>query len=240
MTRRVRQGEPHEGGKTRARYVDPQAALRRRYISEIARHNKAVALLMARGMSEISAHESLPPVDLRPFADLRCGARGKRTGLPCPHTGLFTNGRCRWHGGPSTGPRTPSGKARAALNSKRSPPGFPVATASGSDASEQPSPAPGAATDPMTTLRLGQGSEREVPDTAPKSSARRPLLAVIRTCLAERPGRRFLTAALIADLVGVPEATATQALRLLATMGQAESVEPAAGQVPCYWRARRA
>ena len=39
-----------------------------------------------------------------------CGAR-TRTGTPCDEPGM-PNGRCRVHGGTSTGPRTPEGMAR--------------------------------------------------------------------------------------------------------------------------------
>ena len=41
----------------------------------------------------------------------RCGAKSKRTGQPCMAVAM-ANGRCHWHGGKSTGPRTPAGKAR--------------------------------------------------------------------------------------------------------------------------------
>lgn len=41
----------------------------------------------------------------------RCGACGKRTGLPC-RAPAMANGRCRMHGGASTGPRTAEGLAR--------------------------------------------------------------------------------------------------------------------------------
>ena len=40
-----------------------------------------------------------------------CGARNRR-GLPCGKPPL-PNGRCRFHGGLSTGPRTPEGLARS-------------------------------------------------------------------------------------------------------------------------------
>jgi len=40
----------------------------------------------------------------------RCGAR-TRAGTPCKAAAM-PNGRCRMHGGPSTGPRTIEGKAR--------------------------------------------------------------------------------------------------------------------------------
>jgi hypothetical protein len=39
----------------------------------------------------------------------RCGAR-TRSGTPCKGPAM-ANGRCRMHGGPSTGPRTEVGKA---------------------------------------------------------------------------------------------------------------------------------
>ena len=42
----------------------------------------------------------------------RCGARA-RSGLPC-RAPAMKNGRCRIHGGKSTGPRTPEGLARLA------------------------------------------------------------------------------------------------------------------------------
>lgn len=47
-----------------------------------------------------------------------CGARCKRTGLPCRQPAM-RNGRCRLHGGKSTGPRTKAGReAIAAANYK--------------------------------------------------------------------------------------------------------------------------
>jgi hypothetical protein len=64
---------------------------------------------------------------LPPYPDglhgMSCGAR-TRAGTPCKRTDLHTNGRCKLHGGMSTGPRTKAGKARAALNGnvpKRTP-----------------------------------------------------------------------------------------------------------------------
>lgn len=41
----------------------------------------------------------------------RCGARCKRTGKPCKAPAM-ANGRCRLHGGKSTGPKTPEGIRR--------------------------------------------------------------------------------------------------------------------------------
>jgi hypothetical protein len=42
----------------------------------------------------------------------RCGARSKRTGKPCRGAAM-PNGRCKIHGGKSTGPRTPEGLERS-------------------------------------------------------------------------------------------------------------------------------
>lgn len=43
-----------------------------------------------------------------------CNARTK-TGRPCRAVAL-AHGRCKWHGGLSTGPKTPEGKAKVTLN----------------------------------------------------------------------------------------------------------------------------
>lgn len=48
--------------------------------------------------------------------DLRCGARTKGTGEPCrcrPFSLYSGNGRCKWHGGMSTGAKTPEGMAKS-------------------------------------------------------------------------------------------------------------------------------
>src|SRR5262249_43827339 len=42
----------------------------------------------------------------------RCGARSKGTGKPC-RAAAMPNGRCKVHGGKSTGPRTPEGLERS-------------------------------------------------------------------------------------------------------------------------------
>lgn len=52
------------------------------------------------------------PDDLR---DLTCGAR-TRKGTPCKRRDLHDNGRCRMHGGLSTGPRTEAGKQQSRIN----------------------------------------------------------------------------------------------------------------------------
>jgi hypothetical protein len=42
----------------------------------------------------------------------RCGARRKHDGCPCQQPAMV-NGRCRFHGGQSTGARTPEGTEKA-------------------------------------------------------------------------------------------------------------------------------
>ncbi|MGZ8159759.1 MAG: HGGxSTG domain-containing protein [Methylobacter sp.] len=51
------------------------------------------------------------PDDLK---DLRCGAK-TRSGTPCQQKAIYLNGRCKWHGGCSTGPKTEDGKKRSAM-----------------------------------------------------------------------------------------------------------------------------
>lgn len=46
-----------------------------------------------------------------------CGAK-TRAGTPCQNSRLFKNGRCKLHGGLSTGPRTTEGRIKALANLK--------------------------------------------------------------------------------------------------------------------------
>lgn len=54
------------------------------------------------------------PDELRGYT---CGAK-TRAGTPCKQGGVFSNGRCKFHGGASTGPVTEAGKAQARENGK--------------------------------------------------------------------------------------------------------------------------
>ena len=58
--------------------------------------------------------EDFPPE----CAGLTCGAR-PRVGTPCKRRDLYRSGRCKLHGGLSTGPRSAKGKRRSARNGKR-------------------------------------------------------------------------------------------------------------------------
>ena len=48
----------------------------------------------------------------------KCGAHARTTGKPCQAKAL-ANGRCKLHGGLSTGPKTDEGKERAKANLKQ-------------------------------------------------------------------------------------------------------------------------
>lgn len=67
---------------------------------------------------EAPAFYTKQPVFPEVLRYLVCGAR-TRKGTPCKQRNLERNGRCKFHGGLSTGPRTPEGKARVALNGLR-------------------------------------------------------------------------------------------------------------------------
>jgi len=64
-----------------------------------------------------STRRGIPP-DYDGTDPTLCNARCVTTGRPCRARAL-PNGRCKWHGGRSTGPRTPEGKRRAALNLRK-------------------------------------------------------------------------------------------------------------------------
>jgi hypothetical protein len=51
--------------------------------------------------------------------DMVCGGMGRRSGRPCQCKEIYANGRCKWHGGASTGPKTAEGKARSQSNLRR-------------------------------------------------------------------------------------------------------------------------
>ena len=71
---------------------------------------------------QLNANESiarparLPPRPFNPIpANDVCGARTKR-GTLCQSRDLYRSGRCKHHGGMSTGPKSAAGKARVAMN----------------------------------------------------------------------------------------------------------------------------
>ncbi|WP_330862196.1 HGGxSTG domain-containing protein [Acidovorax sp. BoFeN1] len=58
-----------------------------------------------------------PPMPTQPEAvqGLQCGAT-TRAGTPCKLTGLYKSGRCKLHGGMSTGPKTDAGREQSRIN----------------------------------------------------------------------------------------------------------------------------
>jgi hypothetical protein len=52
-------------------------------------------------------------------ARVQCGAKRHRDGEPCRALSEPGKLRCKWHGGRSTGPKTPEGKGRALANLKQ-------------------------------------------------------------------------------------------------------------------------
>ena len=49
----------------------------------------------------------------------KCGAKSKRTGNPCQRPPCAPNGRCYFHGGRSTGPKTSDGKRRCGNSNRK-------------------------------------------------------------------------------------------------------------------------
>lgn len=85
---------------------------RKRYKAHSERHEAIFAEWRERGYQyPPPKHEPLPP-DL---IGLACGAK-TRKGTSCKLTSIYSNGRCKWHGGCSTGPKTAEGKKRSAMN----------------------------------------------------------------------------------------------------------------------------
>lgn len=80
-----------------------------------AAHEEAFAAWRDRGYP-------YPPPKLPPMppelVGLTCGAT-TRAGTPCKRKDIYENGRCPLHGGLSTGPTTPEGKAKAAENGRK-------------------------------------------------------------------------------------------------------------------------
>lgn len=195
--------EPPTHAKVRTRVGDPQADLRRCYIA--------------------ACKANWPPsIDYASFVDLICGARGKRTGKPCLQKGLFANGRCRWHGGLSSGPKTPEGKARSSLNGRvpkgvsavRSEPHEGGKVYKRVQASRSVNLNICAAVQPLANAMQPR---TPYPPLGPPAQPRP--LATIRACLAQRPGRP-LTTERLASLTGLSLCTTHAALKLLVVMKQ--------------------
>lgn len=89
---------------------------RRRYLAHWAEFYRLTAEYNAKGVDYCYRRYPEFPADLR---DMTCGAKSKRTGQPCKSKVLYKNGRCKFHGGLSTGPTTQQGKQQSAANGKK-------------------------------------------------------------------------------------------------------------------------
>ena len=106
---------------------DRVAALRRRIVEAIRDDEEA-------RFEFFCDHGFAPPVRFPDYpefppecVDMQCGAKAKSTGEPCKSEQLYRNGRCKFHGGRSTGPKSDEGKLSALGNLKQftEPQGLP-------------------------------------------------------------------------------------------------------------------
>ncbi|MGZ9711217.1 HGGxSTG domain-containing protein [Glaciimonas sp. GNP009] len=86
-----------------------------------SKYCKAHALIAREWKSRAYCYP--PPTFPRLPADLlglQCGAR-TRAGTPCKLKSIYCNGRCKFHGGLSTGPKTAEGRAKISAARRKTP-----------------------------------------------------------------------------------------------------------------------
>lgn len=88
---------------------------RRRWREYNRQHDGIVATWAARGYQYPPPRYPAMPADL---AQMTCGAR-TRAGTPCKQKGIYVSGRCKLHGGMSTGPKSKAGRRQSAENGKK-------------------------------------------------------------------------------------------------------------------------
>lgn len=92
-------------------------ALRRKILTDEAEAERRAEFFVDHGfLPPPPALPSFPefPPECR---DMVCGGKGRRrSGQPCQSKEIHANGRCKWHGGLSTGPKTVAGRAKSAAN----------------------------------------------------------------------------------------------------------------------------
>lgn len=94
-----------------------QEELRIQYKNYYLQFERLKKKLIACGMDEYETYTHMP-IYPREFHYLRCGAK-TRAGTPCKMKSIYSNSRCKLHGGLSTGPRSKKGKAKVAKNGLR-------------------------------------------------------------------------------------------------------------------------
>jgi hypothetical protein len=99
-------------------------AIVREWAAATGINNRRVARLPTSAAPEVSAriaparaNEAGEPV--AKWDRVQCGGKRRRDGQPCQALSVPGKRRCKWHGGCSTGPTTPEGKARARANLRR-------------------------------------------------------------------------------------------------------------------------
>lgn len=95
---------------------------RRRVAYAWKRRDEVARKLMAEGMDPLEVVKRLPIPEC--FPGLMCGAR-TRAGTPCKSRAIYTNGRCKNHGGMSTGPKTEAGREQSRVNGRKGGPHKP-------------------------------------------------------------------------------------------------------------------
>lgn len=104
--------------KLRAWWIecDRVDALRRSILTDKSEAIRRAEIFLNGGI--VPPPPVLPPYPKFPpeCVDMVCCARGRRKGTPCQSKEIYRNGRCKWHGGLSTGPKTEEGKGRSARN----------------------------------------------------------------------------------------------------------------------------
>jgi len=83
------------------------------------RENRRQVRITKRNIEVVNTLPEPKYPSLPPFPDeclyMTCGARNRK-GLPCGNIDLYPNGRCKFHGGASTGPTSELGKWRSSVN----------------------------------------------------------------------------------------------------------------------------
>lgn len=97
--------------------VNRVAILRRRLLTDKNALTRRVEFYFDRGIYSPPTLV-LPDYPVYPLKchNMTCGGKGRRSGKPCESKEIYPNGRCKWHGGASTGPKTKEGKTKSSFN----------------------------------------------------------------------------------------------------------------------------
>jgi len=89
------------------------------YEERLEQHHEYVISRVIKGDYRAASLPNPEPPEYIPLPkvlhNLTCGAK-TRAGTSCKRTDLYRSGRCKFHGGMSTGPRTKKGKKKVAKN----------------------------------------------------------------------------------------------------------------------------